>query len=169
MSISAVIEQPEVWAPVPGFVGLYEVSDAGRVRAFKTKRIRRPFERKPIPYQAVYLQSPAGDKCFLMHSLVLAVFRGERPAGLVGRHLDGDARNNRLQNLAWGTQLENGGDQRRHGRTAAGERNHHAKLTAESVAAIRASALTNVRLAREYGVRKETISNVKRGATWASA
>lgn len=168
MSVSAVIDHPESWAAVPGFEGRYEVSDHGRVRAVRTGRVRRPFERKPVPYQAVYLESPDGSKCFLMHSLVLHAFRGERPTGMVGRHLDGDARNNKLTNLEWGTQLQNGSDQRRHGRTLAGVRNHNAKLTADAVRAIRASSRPNTHLASEYGVRKETISNIKRGAAWAT-
>jgi hypothetical protein len=167
MNLSPVIQEPERWAPVPGFER-YEVSDLGRVRSVTTGRLRKPFERQGVPYQAVYLKAGEAQKCFLMHSLVLSVFRTARPDGMVGRHIDGDARNNRLTNLEWGTQQDNGRDQRRHGRTQAGERNNKAKLTAASVASIRESAKTNVALAREYGVRAETISNVRRGATWAS-
>jgi hypothetical protein len=48
------------------------------------------------------------------------------------RHLDGNRSNNRLDNLAWGTPLENGADKARHG-TAKGERNGRAKLTAAKV------------------------------------
>ena len=51
---------------------------------------------------------------FFVHVLVLEAFVGPRPQGLVCRHLDGDKRNNRVDNLKWGTHAENWEDRRRH-------------------------------------------------------
>jgi hypothetical protein len=169
MSLSSVIDQPENWRPVVGFEGIYEVSDAGRVRNVKTGRLRTPFERKPLAYHAYYLTSPTRSKCLLAHSMVLSAFVGERPEGLITRHLNGNPRDNRLANLAWGTPAENGSDQRRHGRSPAGERNGSAKLTLGDVAAIRASSLPATYLCQFYGVTPVAIQKVKRGETWASA
>ena len=53
----------------------------------------------------------------------MEAFAGPCPGGLEIRHLDGDAANNRLSNLAYGTSSENGYDITRHGR------NNHANKT----------------------------------------
>lgn len=51
----------------------------------------------------------------LIHQLVLAVFVGTRPEGLVVRHLNGNSRDNRLSNLAYGTAAQNAQDAIAHG------------------------------------------------------
>lgn len=50
-----------------------------------------------------------------IHRLVLEAFVGPCPAGLEGCHGDGDASNNRLENLRWDTPSENNYDSVRHG------------------------------------------------------
>lgn len=52
----------------------------------------------------------------LVHRLVLRAFVGACPPGQVCRHLNGDKKDNRLSNLAWGTLLENRQDRTRHDR-----------------------------------------------------
>jgi len=77
-------------------------------------------------------------KCYVkyIHRLVAHHFLG--PAnGLVVRHLDGDILNNKLSNLAYGTQLDNMADARRHGTIAKGERLPQSKLTVRHVKVIR--------------------------------
>jgi len=51
-----------------------------------------------------------------VHTLVLEHFIGPCPDGMECRHLDGNPRNNRLENLKWGTRQENAADTQRHGR-----------------------------------------------------
>lgn len=177
--VSAYIEQPELWAPVPGYEASYEVSSVGRVRSLARlversggrafpvpERDRKPFKREN-GYSCVLLHKEGKQKAFMVHSLVLIAFGGPRPEGMVCRHINGIPDDNRLANLAWGTQTENGEDMRRHGRTPAGEKNRHAKLTRSAVDAIRASKETNTSLARQFGVGAHTISLARRGVTWA--
>lgn len=47
-----------------------------------------------------------------------------------------------------------------------GERNSHAKLTAEHVVAIRRSDKTTVALAADYGISQTSISKIQLGLTW---
>lgn len=56
-----------------------------------------------------------------VHQLVLRVFGEPRPSPHHEvRHLDGDPRNNHIDNLAWGTRADNAADRERHGRTSRG-------------------------------------------------
>jgi hypothetical protein len=48
-------------------------------------------------------------------------------------------------------------------------RGRRAKLTAEQVAEIRASADTQMVLARRYGISQPQVSRIKRGQTWRGA
>ena len=51
-----------------------------------------------------------------MTAVATVAKRGRAPHGRhVGRHLDGDASNNKIENLVWGTQAENARDALRHG------------------------------------------------------
>lgn len=50
-----------------------------------------------------------------VHSLVLLTFKGKRKKGMVARHLDGIKLNPHINNLAWGTMVENARDKVSHG------------------------------------------------------
>src|SRR5581483_332415 len=116
----------EVWVPVPGYEGIYEVSDLGRVAVLAGRDARgwrrkaallRPWERSKGHYLCVTLCRDATEAKRYVHELVLEAFDGPRPEGNHGRHLDGDHLNNRLENLAWGTPAQNAWDRIRYGTT----------------------------------------------------
>lgn len=69
------------------------------------------------PYLAVSLSAALGQsgRTISVHSVVCAAFIGPRPDGLVARHVNGDARDNRLVNLEYGTPAQNTADSIRHG------------------------------------------------------
>lgn len=113
--------RPEQWRPIPGFPG-YDVSDQGRVRSWHTWRgrpgprlLKRP--RMSVKgYHYVNLYDPAGrHRTIRVYRLVTLAFRGPKPPGMVTRHIDGNAGNDRLANVVYGTALENSADQREHG------------------------------------------------------
>jgi hypothetical protein len=81
----------------------------------------------------------------------------------------GDPTNNRVGNLRWDTYAANRADQRRHGRMPTGERNAHARLTAEQAGEIRRRRRAGEKLndlAAEFGVCFGTISKIGRGVAW---
>ena len=105
-----------------------------------------------------------------VHELVLTTFVGPRPSKKHEcRHLNGDPRDNQLENLAWGTRKQNAQDRIAHGTHPAGENSSNAKLTWQDVAAIRQAegprGLNN-KLAEHYGVSNVTISLIRTGKSW---
>ena len=105
----------ELWRPVVGFEGRYEVSDAGRVRSLITAR-ELTHTVNGQGYHRVSLSSGKGpSRLHSVYRLVLAAFTGPAPTGHVARHLNGDPSDNRLANLAYGTYSENNRDTVRHG------------------------------------------------------
>lgn len=104
-----------------------------------------------------------------IHRLVLEVFVGPCPEGMVACHNDGNPRNNALSNLRWDTREANMRDRDRHGTSPRGERGGNAKFTAAQAAVIIARAgagETKSALAREYGVTDMTIGKMVRGVTY---
>lgn len=127
----------EQWRSVPGFVGLYEVSDQGNVRSLarslSTDRIgkggRRSVRARILSqtlgsrYAAVSLSAGGSVKTALVHRLVLEAFVGPCPDGMLCRHFpDRDRHNNRLNNLSWGTPTENQADRFVHKTDGKGKR-----------------------------------------------
>ena len=82
-------------------------------------------------YQMATLSRKGKTKSYLAHRLVLDAFVGLRPKGKEACHFDGDASNNHINNLRWGTKKSNRADTERLSRTAKGEKNGNSKLSNE--------------------------------------
>ena len=102
---------PSSILPVPSLPG-YHADDLGNIwsgQSSDPSRLRRlrGYRRK---------DGYVADGPRLAHRLVLEAFAGPCPAGLEARHLEnGERRDNRPANLAWGTRREQAADRRRHG------------------------------------------------------
>lgn len=176
----------ETWRDVPGYEGLYSVSDLGRVRSVRTNRTRSSdgVLRQVVAsngYLRVALSKHGHVDRRPVHWIVLEAFVGPRPSGREACHFDGNPLNPCLSNLRWDTHIGNMRDRKRHGRnstgarnarythpetTPRGERNGRAVLTAIQVAAIRSSAESSGAVARRLGVGHTTISKIRRGLIW---
>jgi hypothetical protein len=157
----------EVWKPVVGYEGLYEVSDQGRVRSLRTGMIMSNSPHKSLGYVLYKLSANGRRKDWYGHALVLSAFVGPRPTGSECRHLNGIRNDNRLLNLAWGTSAENDEDRRAHGTLPQGEAHANAKLSELDVKLIRASYGTQASIAKKYNVSQSLVSMIKSGARWA--
>jgi len=109
----------ERWLPVVGYEGIYEVSDMGRVkRVAAAQGTRVGMVLKPIEQAGYHFynlnKKGAPRKRLQAHRLVLNAFVGPQPE-LLGLHYDDDGTNNRLDNLRWGTRLDNAADWKRNG------------------------------------------------------
>lgn len=102
----------EVWRSIPGYEGRYEVSDIGSVRNSAGRLIVSKVSGKYLSV-GIY-KHRTQRRNHSVHVLVLLAFKGPRPPGLVGAHLDGDRSNNAAGNLAWVTPAENESHKRAH-------------------------------------------------------
>jgi NUMOD4 motif/HNH endonuclease len=167
----------EVWRPVVGYEGLYEVSDHGRVRSldrdlvhnngFTRRYPGRVLATPPMQgYAFVSLAKEGKHKPRAVHQLVLEAFVGPRPDGLVCRHGPRGAACNELSNLSYGTPKENMADRKRDGTHTMGAQNPRARLTESQVLEILGDTRSGSVLAKVYGVHKNTIYAIKRRETW---
>lgn len=118
-------ERDERWKPIPGYEGLYEISDRGNVRSVGRTVIAKngvvmKYRQKPLKqalrngYLHVSLRKDGKQKSLYTHRLVLQAFVGAPPEGFAGCHQNGIRTDNRKSNLRWDTQAENNRDMVRH-------------------------------------------------------
>ena len=164
----------EVWKDIPGYEGKYQASDQGRIRSVDRRvrcahgayrlmrgRVLKPAASKYNPHLLVVLGH--GNPGSPVHQLVALTFHGSRPKGQDVRHLDGDPKNNRADNLAYGTRTDNILDVYRIGKA-------WRALTADDVRDIRkriARGEKGADIARLYRVSAGCISAIKVGRNYA--
>ena len=116
-------EMSEIWRPVSGYEGYYEVSNIGRVRSVpRTREVKSRYGGTALRTDKGALMSPvnhgngylyvtlARDGLRInhyIHRLVAFAFCDGADERLVVDHKDGDKRNNHCDNLEWVTQKVN--------------------------------------------------------------
>jgi hypothetical protein len=125
----------ETWKPVVGYEGLYEVSNAGRVRSIPRRVNFGPSSRlspqtilrpRTIPsgHQTVSIYKDRKRKTAKVHRLVLEAFVGPAPEGMECCHNNGIASDNRVENLRWDTASANRRDCVNHGNNLNAAKTH---------------------------------------------
>jgi HNH endonuclease len=147
----------EIWAEIPGRPG-YTASTLGNIMGPTGKVLSPQLKKKPKRGKA-YLHVEIRDKRIPVHKLILTAFVGARPLGTESRHLNDDAFDNRLENLAWGSQLENRVDAIMNGRIRC--------LTTKEVEQIRSSKHLTLRAAAaQFGVSKSLVGVIRSRQIW---
>jgi hypothetical protein len=172
------------WIDVPGYEGLYRVSDHGEVEVYErttevvgrggTKYLRfRPAARlkpwiTPDGYSKHGLCKAGVTKSFHAHQLIMLAFVGERPRKRLVRHIDGNPRNNQLSNLCYGTYQENAQDAISHGTIAWGERSNLSKFSEEKIEVIRKLCkwFNTDEIAKFFNMSKTHVRDIKNRKYW---
>ena len=99
----------ERWKTIPGFKGIYHISDRGRLKSFKecsNGKVLKLTNSKG-DYFAITLQSKGKVRHTRIHRLVAEAFI-PNPLNLPEvNHIDGNKQNNRVDNLEWCTPRQN--------------------------------------------------------------
>ena len=101
----------QIWKDIPGYEGLYEVSNTGRVRSLnyngtgKTKVMK--LSTNKLGYKKVGLCKDGKRKVYFIHRLVALAFIPNPNNYPIINHKDENPSNNAVWNLEWCTQKYN--------------------------------------------------------------
>ena len=101
------MQQEEIWKDVPGYEGLYQASNLGRIKS--DIKIKNQTKSKSKKYLMVYLYKQNVKKTIAVHQLIAMTFLNHTPCGhkIVVDHIDNNPLNNKLINLQLITHREN--------------------------------------------------------------
>ena len=172
---ASAFPRPEIWRDIPGYEGSYQVSSLGRVRSLPRSvpvynrvrgvtyaracpgKILRPAVCDMAGHMSVHLGKRS--RGIPVHQLVLRAFYGPPPPGTEAMHLNGNPRDNRPENLKYGTHSENMIDMFKLGKGPL-------KLTPEQVRKIRyglGCGRSPRDLAMIFGVSESCIRSIGKG------
>jgi hypothetical protein len=165
--------QTEIWLPVIGYEGRYEVSNTGLVRSRKKSswKILKPnVLKRGYSIVRLFNGSRKTAKDILVHILVAASFLGEKPNGMQVNHIDGNKSNNHINNLEYLTGKENMQHAVKLGLfpSRKGEAHPSVKLKALQVQEIRALHGTRpiTEIAKDFGITRMTASAIIHRRLW---
>lgn len=165
----------EEWRAIPGYEGLYEVSNIGRIRSLNYNRsgdTKIMSHKGGHRYSGVKLSREGKIYRCLVHVQVAAAFIGPKPVGLVVNHKNGNGYDNRVENLEYVTPSENSLHGYRIGthKPTHGEINGMSKLTAQDVREIRALLLQGLKpkhVAVRFNIDRQTACDIGSRRRWA--
>lgn len=173
----------EIFKPIKGFEGLYEISNHGRVYSVVRKSERKrqggetflrseggkflsqSFDSHGYLHVCLYNNRLKKQKC--IHRLVAETFITNKNNKPQVNHIDGNKENNHVDNLEWVTSSEDA----IHSERVLGRQRGHRILCPEKVREIRklrAGGMLMKDIGEEFGVHESTISNVLNGNRWGS-
>jgi len=157
----------EIWRPVKGYEGYYEVSNYGRIKSsYRQCRILKPCvtQKGYLEVNLFINKVPSHKK---IHRLVAEAFIEKIIDNEMVNHKDGNKLNNIYSNLEWCNASKNNLHAYSIGlKNAKGYKNGRAKLSDQDIVAIRKSNSNYKELAIQYGIHCNYVHMIKRFANW---
>lgn len=164
----------EIFVPIQGFEGYYEISNLGRVRtvdrtitfsdgrkrAYKSKFIKFS---NPLGYLVAPLVKHQKQKFVSVHRLIAIHFIPNPHNKPFINHIDGNKQNNSISNLEWCTHAENTTHAVENSLYRKGENHGNAKISNEAAEEIRNSKESGVFLAEKFKILTSTVSMIRNG------
>lgn len=165
----------EVWKDIPGYEGEYQASTLGNIKSLQRevrcgykgrgKRIVKETILAPGAYAksghvSVVLRRGTNGKP--VHQLITSTFLGPTPEGKEILHIDGNPKNNRLDNLKFGSRTDNILDVYKQGKA-------WRKLNLKQVDEIRELlrlGYSGAFIARKFNISQVTVSKIKTGKSY---
>ena len=102
-------KENEIWRPVKGYEGLYQINEASEVRSLNKKNYQQimPQRKERAGYWSVRLSNKTKDATVLVHRILGFAFILNPQNKPFINHIDGNKLNNNIKNLEWATNSEN--------------------------------------------------------------
>jgi hypothetical protein len=165
----------KTYKPIPEWEA-YSISKCGEVirmqsaKGAKIYRVLKQQKHKTRPYLMVRLHCNGKSKTFDIHRLVALTYLGEIPKHLNVCHLNGNPKDNRVENLRIDTRQSNEKDKVLHGTSNRGAKNGMNKHDEQTIVAIK-HLLKNGKSCNEiskiYEIPSSQIRNIKNGYKWS--
>lgn len=177
----------EIWRPIRGYEGLYEVSNLGQVKRLTQfvdnirgkQRYKRKWDGRILKFDSVRkakrvcLTKNNISKRYFVHRLVATAFIPNHLNKPEVNHIDGNPSNNKIDNLEWCTGSENIVHSykvlKRENGFKKGAQHHCAKLNKDNVIEIRKSYKSGVSirsLASKFGVTEQHTKDICNNKKW---
>ena len=162
----------EEWRDVPKYVGLYQVSNLGRIKSFHNRgKPFPPLWKNTKGYPCIQLCNHGGRKTVRVHTLVATMFI-ENPSNYPQvNHIDCNKENNNATNLEWCNNSQNLLHAFKNNLIShVGENHPYTKLTNIQVLEIyellNEGKLNYPEIAKIYSVSRDIINNISNCKTW---
>ncbi len=169
----------ETWKDVKGYEGLYQVSNLGRVKSLSRKAVETKYTKNLFIKEKILVQTICsggypyitlfGDidnrKKVRVHRLVAEAFIENSCNHTDVNHLDGNKKNNSIENLEWCNRSENISHAYR-----TMLRTPKTKISKEQAFAIKYKFLgfSQTRIGQIFGIHQITVSDIQTGKNWAT-
>lgn len=159
----------ELWVPVNGYEGLYEVSDKGNVKSLRKNLILRPNTRNGYHYVNLYKDGKANS--IYVHRIVALSFIPNLECLEQVNHIDCCKLNNFPSNLQWVTRSRNISHAHKHGMIKTiGEKNGNSKLKRTDAIKIKKlyseKKQSPTEIAKLFGISKTHFYRIINNKSW---
>lgn len=170
-----MIMNKEVFKDIPGYEGLYQISNFGKVKSLPRKE--NHFKEKVLTvrldrggYPVTFFRYKTKGKWIKIHRAIAMAFINNPLCKEVVNHIDGDKQNYNILNLEWVTDRENKDHAMTNRLYAAGEKNNGAKLKEEQVKEIRelykTKKLTIRELSQKFDISWCSVQRITSYSNW---